>query len=115
MKRDLTHGKMRMLKAAPPARRSLMAQSTAPRLRLEFFRLRRPVAQPELALDTILPEAMVRRVLSEEGASWRCVFYTPWLTFWAFFWQALSPDHSCRAAVKRIAARLGRRGQRIDD
>jgi hypothetical protein len=93
-----------------------MAQSTAPRLRLQFFRLRRrPVAQPELALDTILPEAMVRRALSEEGASWRCVFYTPWLTFWAFFWQALSPDHSCRAAVKRIAAWLGRRGQRIDD
>jgi hypothetical protein len=88
-----------------------MAQSTAPRLRFQVFQLRcRPVAQPELGLDTILPEATVQQVLKEEGASWRRVFSTPWLTFWAFSWQALSPDHSCRAAVKRIAAWLGRPG-----
>ena len=73
-----------------------MAQSTAPRLRGQIFRLRRlAVTQPEFALDSILPEAMVQRVLEEEGAGWRRVVYTPWLTFWASFWQALGPDHSC--------------------
>ncbi len=93
-----------------------MTQSTAPRLRGQIFRLRRlAVTQPELALDTILPQAMVEQVLKEEGASWRRVFYTPWLTFWAFFWQSLSPDHSCRAAVKRIAAWMARRGEELDD
>jgi hypothetical protein len=85
-----------------------MVQSTAPRLRFQFFRLRQQAAAgPGLGLDGILPEAMVRQVLEEEGARWKRIFYTPWLTFWAFFWQALSPDHSCRAAVKRIAAWLG--------
>ena len=58
---------------------------------------------------------MVQQVLEEEGASWRRVVYTPWLTFWAFFWQALGPDHSCRAAVKRIAAWMARRGEELDD
>src|SRR5579885_1742434 len=111
MKRDLTGGMMRILKAAPTARRSLMAQSTAPRLRLQIFRLRRLAdTGPDLGLETILPKAVVQQVLQEEGASWRRVFYTPWLTFWAFFWQALSPDHSCRAAVKRVAAWTARRG-----
>jgi Transposase DDE domain len=93
-----------------------MAQSTAPKLRGQIFRLRpRATAQPELGLDPILPEATVRQVLKEQGASWKQIVYTPWLTFWAFFWQVLNPDHSCRAAVKRIAAWLGRRGQPIDD
>jgi hypothetical protein len=104
MKRDLTGRMMRMLKAASPARRSLMNQFTAPRLRSQIFRLRRPSARPELGLDTILPEAMVQQVLTDEGADWKRVFYTPRLTSWAFFWQVLSPDRSCRAAVKRIAA-----------
>jgi hypothetical protein len=93
-----------------------MAQSTAPRLRFQFFRLQqRAAAQPELGLDGILPEAEVQRILDEEGATWKRVVYTPWLTFWAFFWQALSPDHSCRAAVKRIAAWMARRGEKLDD
>ena len=93
-----------------------MSQFTTPRLRFQVSRFQdHSVARPELGLDSILPEALVRRVLDEEGASWRCVFYTPWLTFWAFFWQVLSPDHSCRAAVKRIAAWVARRGDRIDD
>jgi len=93
-----------------------MAQSTAPRLRGQILRLRRrAAAQPELGLDTLLPEAEVRQVLKEEGATWKIIFYTPWLSFWAFFWQVLSPDRSCRAAVKRIAAWMARRGETIDD
>src|SRR5215831_8896778 len=109
MKRDLARGMMRMLKPVSPARRSLMSQSTAPKLRAQFSRLRRQAAaQPVLGLDGVLPEATVPRVLREEGATWKRVLYPPWLTFWAFFWQALSPDRSCRAALKRIAAWLGR-------
>ena len=73
------------------------------------------LARPELGLDTILPKAAVQQVLKEQGAAWRRVFYTPWLTFWAFFWQVLSPDRSCRAAVKRIAAGMARRGEKIDE
>src|SRR5262249_45513911 len=116
MKRDLSRGMMRMLTAVSPARRSLMGQSTAPRLRFQIVRLqRRATDRPGLGLDEVLPEATVQRVLREEGASWKRVTYTPWLTFWAFFWQALSPDRSCRAAVKRIAAWMGRHGQELDD
>jgi hypothetical protein len=93
-----------------------MAESTAPRLRFQFFRLQRQAAvQPGLGLDSVLPEATVQQILEEEGASWRRIFYTPWLTFWAFFWQALGPDHSCRAAIKRVAAWMGHHGQEIDD
>jgi Transposase DDE domain len=107
---------MRMIKAATTARRSLMNQSTAPRLRFQIFQLRRGrAAQPELGLDAVLPEAMVQPVLTEERATWRRVVYTPWLTFWAFFWQVLSPDRSCRAAVKRVAAGRARRGEPLDD
>src|SRR5262249_1036924 len=116
MKRDLAGGMMRWLRAPSPARRSLMAQSTAPRLRFQFFRLRRQApAQPGLGLDGVLPEATVEQALRAAGASWKRAAYPPCWTFWASFWQGLGPDHSCRAAVKRIAAWLGRRGQEIDD
>jgi len=92
-----------------------MAHSITPRLRFQIHRLRQqPPPQPQLGLDGILPEATVRQVLQEEGATWKQILYTPWLTFWAFFWQTLSPDHSCRAAVKRIVAWMARRGQTID-
>ena len=72
-----------------------MAQSTTPRLRFQIHRLRtQPAPQPELGLDAILPEATVQQILTEEGATWKQVLYTPWLTFWTFFWQTLSPDRS---------------------
>ena len=93
-----------------------MNPSTAPRLRFQIFQLRRrSAASPALGRDTLLPEATVQRILTEEGATWKQIVYTPWLTFWAFFWQALSPDRCCRAAVKRIAAWMARRGQALDD
>jgi putative transposase len=93
-----------------------MAHSITPRFRFQFFRFqRRAVDRPELGLDGILPDAMVQQVLKEEGAHWKPIVYTPFLTFWTFFWQALSPDHSCRAAVKRVAAWMGRRGRKIND
>ena len=90
-----------------------MSQFTTPRLRFQVSRFQNhSVPRPDLGLDSVFPEALVRLVLQEEGATWRSVSYTPWLTFWAFFWQVLGPDHSCRAAVKRIAAWVARRGGR---
>lgn len=93
-----------------------MAHSTTPRLRSQIHRLRtQPAPQPELGLDGILPEAAVQQVLKEEGATWKLILYTPFLTFWAFFWQVLSPDRSCRSALKRVAAWMGLRGQKLGD
>jgi hypothetical protein len=93
-----------------------MAQSTTPRLRFQFFRFRQQAtAQPELGIEDVLPKATIENILKEEGASWKHILYTPFLTFWAFFWQALSPDKSCRGAVKRIAAWMALRGEEIND
>src|SRR5262249_29442292 len=107
---------MRVLKAPPPARRSPMAYSTTRRLRFQIHRLRQQSSvQPELGLDDVLPEATVEEVLKEEGADWKKIFYTPVVTFWLFFWQSLSPDRCCRAALKRLSAWMARRGQKLQD
>lgn len=112
---DLTCRMMGVLRAPTPARRSPLAHSTTARLRCQIHRAQQQSSpQPDLGLDSILPENTVQQVLRDEGATWKPILYTPWLTFWAFFWQSLSPDHSCRAALKRIAAWMGRRGQTID-
>lgn len=93
-----------------------MAQSTTPRLRSQFHRLAAQHApQPELGLEDILPAATFKQVLSSEGALWKEVLYTPWVTFWTFFWQMLSPDRSCRCALKRLAAWMGLHGQKLHD
>jgi hypothetical protein len=81
-----------------------MSHSTAPRLRPQLHRTRHhPAPEPDFGLDGIL-DAAVASSLKEGGARWKEITYTPLLTFWAFFWQMLSPDKSCRAATKRIAA-----------
>ncbi len=69
-----------------------MAQSTTPRFRAPFHRLRNPgTVPPELGVEEILPKATVEQVLKEEGGRWRAKLYTPYVTFWAFFWQRLAP------------------------
>jgi putative transposase len=89
-----------------------MAYSTTPRLQSQIHRLQnQSPPQPELGLGGILPEATVRQVLRDEGATWKIIVFTPFLTFWTFFWQSLSSDRSCRAALKRLAAWMGRHGQ----
>src|SRR5215468_5234527 len=116
VKRDLAGRMMRVLWAPSPPRRSLMAHPTTPRLRAQIHRLGNPKApQPGLGLEAVLPKATVERVLKEEGGSWKAILYTPWVTFWAFFWQRLSADRSCRAALKRLAAWMALRGQKLDD
>ena len=93
-----------------------MAQFTTPRLRSQIHRLRnQPAPQPALGLEEVLPKATIEQVLQEEGGKWKSILYTPWVTFWTFFWQVLSPDRSCRAALKRLAAWMGLRGGKLDD
>src|SRR4051794_6749207 len=99
----------------PPARRSLMAQSNTARLRSQFRRLQtQTAAQPELGLDRVLPKGTILRILKEEGGLWKTILYTPWITFWTFFWQVLSPDRCCRSALKRLAAWMAHHGREFD-
>ena len=84
-----------------------MAHSTMARLRHQIFRLNQgEQADLDFGLGEILPPEDLALILTEEGATWKTIIYTPSLTTWAFLWQMLSPDRSCRAAVKRIAAWL---------
>src|SRR5262249_18673828 len=105
---------MRVFLAPALARRSLMAHFTTPRLRSPIHRLgTQPAPQPELGLDDLLSAATLEQILQDEGATWKEVLYTPFLTFWTFFWQVLSPDRSRRAALKRLGAWMGCRGQTL--
>jgi hypothetical protein len=93
-----------------------MAHSTTTRLRNQIFRLnRRKQEQPDLdfGLGDILPPEDLAAILKEEGATWKSLIYTPLLTTWAFLWQMLNPDRSCRAAVKRIAAWFTSLGKKL--
>lgn len=92
-----------------------MAQSTTPRLRGQIHRLvTQPAPQPEFGLEGILDAATVQSAFTHERVRWKNILYTPLLTFWAFFWQMLDPDKSCRAALKRIVAWKAGHGQTID-
>jgi hypothetical protein len=59
----------------------------------------------------VLSAEFLGRVLREEGAAWRDGVWTPALVLWAFLWQAMSADGSCRAAVARALAWLVSRGE----
>jgi len=91
-----------------------MSYFSTARLRHQIFRLNQR-QQPDLdfGLDGILTSDDLATILAEEGATWKTLIYTPLLTTWAFLWQMLSPDRSCRAAVKRIAAWLSSQGKKL--
>jgi Transposase DDE domain len=91
-----------------------MSHSTTVRLRHQIFRLNQPEqADLDFGLDEILSPDELALILTEEGATWKNVIYTPLLTTWAFLWQMLNPDRSCRAAVKRIAAWFSSQGKKL--
>jgi DDE family transposase len=91
-----------------------MSYSTTTRLRHQIFRLNQSQqADLDFGLDEVLSPEELAVILTEEGATWKNVIYTPLLTTWAFLWQMLNPDRSCRAAVKRIAAWLSSQGQKL--
>jgi len=75
--------------------------------------LRAQFAQGDgLAFAEVLPADRIERALTEEGATWREIVFTPLLTLWAFLSQVVSADSSCRAAVARVLAWLVSRGER---
>jgi Transposase DDE domain len=91
-----------------------MSHSTTARLRHQIFRVNQSEqADLDFGLDEILSPDELALILMEEGATWKNVVYTPLLTTWAFLWQMLNPDRSCRAAVKRIAAWLSSQGKKL--
>ena len=88
--------------------------STTARLRHQIFRLNQgEQADLDFGLGEILSPEDLALILTEEGATWKTIIYTPLLTTWAFLSQMLSPDRSCRAAVKRIAAWLSSQGKKL--
>jgi putative transposase len=65
-----------------------------------------PFAQDhDLPLAEVLSEADVARIFADEEVSFGKLahsFWTPALTLWAFLWQVLSPDKSCRQVVANV-------------
>nr|WP_261360632.1 IS4 family transposase [Aeoliella straminimaris] len=55
---------------------------------------------------------IVSQALTAAGVAWKDRLYTPLVTLWIFLGQAMSADHSCRAAVARFVAHRVSRGQR---
>src|ERR1022692_3679677 len=65
-----------------------------------------PFAQDQdLPLAEVLSEADVVRIFAEEKVSFGKLahsFWTPAITLWAFLWQVISPDKSCRQVVANV-------------
>jgi DDE family transposase len=65
-----------------------------------------PFAQDQdLPLAEVLSEGDVTRIFAEEKVSFGKLahsFWTPAMTLWAFLWQVLSPDKSCRQVVANV-------------
>src|SRR6266481_1531983 len=65
-----------------------------------------PFAQDQdLPLAEVLTEADVARIFAEEKVSFGKLarsLWTPALTLWAFLWQVLSADKSCRQVVANV-------------
>src|ERR1700735_311761 len=65
-----------------------------------------PFAQDkDLPLAEVLTEADVAQIFAEEKVSFGKLarsFWTPAITLWAFLWQVLSADKSCRQVVSNV-------------
>lgn len=58
----------------------------------------------DLYFAALLSEQHILQALGEASSLWQGWIYTPAVTVWTFLSQCLSPDHSCRDAVARLAA-----------
>ncbi len=66
---------------------------------------------PNRLFAGLLDPALVQEALDHERVRWRDCVFTPVVTLWTFLGQVLCPDHSCRAAVARLIARLTAHGE----
>lgn len=73
------------------------------RQQLQFLQ-RQYLQGGELPLSKMLSEDLMSRALAAIDGSWNDRIYTPLVTLWLFLGQAISADHSCRAAVARLIA-----------
>ena len=74
--------------------------------------LRRQFLQDgDLPFTDVLTEDVITPALAAVGG-WLDRIFSPLVTLWVFLGQALSADHSCRAAVARLIAHRLSRGQR---
>ncbi len=66
-----------------------------------------------LPFEQVLPEAMIQKVLEEQGVSYRQTLYTPIVVVWAWLSQVLDADKSLSNAVNRAIAWLAAVGEEI--
>jgi putative transposase len=60
--------------------------------------------QPGLYFAALLEQQVIQEAFGSARSLWQGWIFTPSTTVWAFLSQCLSPDHSCREAVARLAA-----------
>jgi hypothetical protein len=58
----------------------------------------------DLYFAALVDQETISAALGEASSLWQGWIYTPAVTVWVFLSQCLSPDHSCRDAVSRLAA-----------
>jgi len=66
--------------------------------------------QGDLYFAALLDRQSIIEAFGEASSLWQGWIYTPAVTIWVFLSQCLSPDHSCREAVARLAAWRVRQG-----
>lgn len=88
-----------------------MRQHTQGRVGRQIRRARRVLLEtPDLCFDRLLPREQVESAVARQAVVFRDCLYTPLVTLWAFLYQVLCPDPSCRAAVAHLLAFLGAGG-----
>lgn len=66
-----------------------------------------------LPFEQVLPEAVIQKVLEEQGIRYRQTLYTPIVVVWAWISQALDADKSLSNAVNRVLAWLAAAKQTV--
>jgi hypothetical protein len=66
----------------------------------------------DLYFAALLDRECILEAFGSASSVWKGWVYTPAVTTWVFLSQCLSPDHSCRDAVARLAAWLTAQGRR---
>src|SRR5581483_9026389 len=80
-------------------------------IRDQLSTLRRQFLQDgDLPFTDVLTEQVIAQALAAV-TGWLDRIFSPLVTLWVFLGQALSADHSCRAAVARLLAHRLARGQ----
>jgi putative transposase len=68
--------------------------------------------QGDLYFAALLSEERILEAFGSASSVWQGWVYTPSVTVWVFLSQCLSPDHSCREAVAKLAAWRVAQGRR---